>query len=78
MGRVSESDRRMNDIFAFVSQRPCGCVNFMATVEWMFRHYPGSEVSNFVACGMHGKCRAVDVDEYNRLKMKCDSCYRKE
>lgn len=62
------------DIFAFVSQRPCGCVNFMATAEWMFRHYSASEVNYFVS---YGKCRAVNVDEYNRLKMKCDSCYRK-
>lgn len=65
----------MNDVFAFVSQRSCGCVAFVATSEWMFRHYSLSEVSYFVA---YGKCRAVNVDEYNRLKMKCDSCYRKE
>lgn len=65
----------IDNTFAYVSQLHCGCVNFAATVSYTDRHITDFDLRNLLARGL---IRAVTIDEWNKLKMKCEHCYRKD
>lgn len=61
-------------LFAYISQKPCGCIGTMMTVEYINRLFSVDGINGMVKSGV---IRPVDVAGFNALKMKCDSCYRK-
>lgn len=54
--------------YAYVFLKPCRCIDFACTREYAERH----------GIALASPLSAVTLDEYNRLKMKCDHCYRKD
>lgn len=60
--------------FAYVSQKPCGCIDMAMTSDYAGRKFSDDGINDMVSRGF---IRPVGVEEYNRLKMKCDSCYRR-
>ncbi len=54
--------------YAYVILKSCGCVSVAMTPEYIERwNVPNTPT-----------LKPVTLAEYNRLKMKCDSCYKKE
>lgn len=62
-------------MFAYVSQKSCGCIDTMMTIDFALKTFSVDGMNEMIGKGI---IRPVGVDEFNSLKMKCDSCYRKD
>lgn len=60
--------------FAYINLKSCGCIDMAMTSDYAGRNFSDSGINDMIRRGF---IRPVSIDEFNRLKMKCDSCYRK-